>query len=1485
MRALNKAYFLVIDSRILSTVSKQLVAWAPLLILLLALGLRLHGINWDQGGMFHPDERAILMKSDQISIPSIRDLDILLDAEVSPWNPNWFPYGSLPLYLIKGVQLISQYIHPLDIFDLRIAGRFISALADSTTVFLLFILGKRFYGRNVGLLAACLTALAVLHVQLSHFYTVDTLLTLATLGTIFFSIKVAQHGNIRDSILAGIFISIGLTIKVSIIPIFLIFIIAHGLHLFSDTQQNFYFSRINKTKFIKTSKSIVASILTSFTVFVLIQPYAILDWPILVMDSGFFKGIIEVLKTFSGAGFHSIDGNQFVRDIIEQSGMVHRLIDFPYTRQYIDTPVYWYQIKQLAIWGLGIPLGIIAWLAVPYGILHVIVKRRKSDIIIISWIVLYFLLVGSFDVKFIRYLLPITPLMILIASGMLIDSVIRLRQIGTKAFRIGLIIIAGVVLFTGLYSLSYQSIYTRQHTAQEASDWIRNNVPKGSVILKEHWEEGLPNLHEYQSYELPMYDEDSAAKIGEMSNLLSKADYIVLYSQRLYATLPRLKERYPISSNYYELLFSNKLGYELVNFQISYPSILGVTFIDETFGRSGLTTPTILTQFKPSIFNINMGVADESFTVYDHPKVLIFRNINKFSSTEIENSLLYDIGDLPDTRKVGLMLSEEETLLQQSGGTWNAIIDLGSWTNRFPVVAWLLLIQGISILALPLTFFVFRSLPDRGYLFSKILGLLIVAYIVWLLASLKWMSFSTSSIILATGILFLVSMFIMFSKGKELVLYLRQKWRLLITCEALFLIAFIGFLFIRMANPDLWHPFRGGEKPMDFAYLNAILKSTYMPPYDPWFSGGFLNYYYMGQFIVAMLIKAVGINPTVAYNMAIPLFFALTIGGSFSLVYNLCEATRVKLGGKFPFSPIVAGMGAAFFVAVVGNLDGMIQISQSIWGFVIHNQPFSNFDYWHSTRLMTPDPPGFEINEFPFFTFLFGDLHAHMMSIPITLLVITLVLSLLISSINLLKPQHINIDDIPVFVILSLALGFLNTTNTWDYPTYILVTAGGIILVEYIRRGGMSLVMLFNITVKIGIVYAISQLLFLPFIQNYQVFYKGIEPTIVRTSLWQFMLIHGLFIFIILSFLFYEGRAWFKRILIRPQLEIKQDRLLRWSIISKGLVKLKQVGLPLTIFSLSGVGLFYLLNDFILGPEQPVNSFYYDTVIFIGFVILLSLSILLRSLWSWSNDSPYLVFAIGLLLVALLLVFGVEFVRVQGDIDRMNTVFKFYTQVWILFALVSAYFLWRMYYLGRGVWGVVSIGKTIWLCTLAILILSASIYTILGTQSRLKDRFQILPLTLDGSAFVNGMTYQDHEGPINLENDYDALEWLRLNIEGSPVILEGLTPTYRWGGRVSVYTGLPSVIGWEWHQTQQRFDYMWAIDERLKDVNRIYSTDSPEEALNLLNKYGVKYVYVGELERLYYPKYGLHKFDIMEGNQLEKIYNNSDVDIYKVIGN
>ena len=223
-----------------------------------------------------------------------------------------------------------------------------------------------------------------------------------------------------------------------------------------------------------------------------------------------------------------------------------------------------------------------------------------------------------------------------------------------------------------------------------------------------------------------------------------------------------------------------------------------------------------------------------------------------------------------------------------------------------------------------------------------------VGLIVWLLASFQWMAFSQASVSVAVVVLFFVSVLVVAKQRDAIKEFLVLHWKALTIAEVVFIAAFLAFLVIRMANPDLWHPYRGGEKPMDFAYLNAVLKSTSMPPYDPWFGGGYINYYYWGQFLIATMIHATGINPDIAINLAVPMFFALTFGAAYSLVYNLAEVTRRCniCGGAEPtvagirtrrrfwrislWTPIGAGLTAGLFVSVIGNLDGIVQIAQGI---------------------------------------------------------------------------------------------------------------------------------------------------------------------------------------------------------------------------------------------------------------------------------------------------------------------------------------------------------------------------------------------------------------------------------------------------------------------------------------------------------------------------------------------------------------------------
>jgi YYY domain-containing protein len=1273
-----------------------------------------------------------------------------------------------------------------------------------------------------------------------------------------------------------------------------------------------------------TLKNVVLGGLATGVTFFIAQPYALLDW------------------------------DRFYADVTEQSEMVRRIRDYPYTRQYVDTTPFFYQIRQHVTWGLGLPLGLLAWVGVLYagfrglrffgGVLYVVVgwalpmavlmvsnsvlgilvasgiavgallvsmpfrrTEARGEAFLLAWIAPYFFITGTFEVKFLRYLIPITPFLLLFAARLVVD----LLEFGAQARRgsaaaiLSPVVTVGVALglaATAFYSISYLGIYGGTHPAVEASEWINANVPRNSVILKEHWEEGLPDLGGYENRELPLYEPDSESKLATMGEELARADYLVFFSNRLYGTIPRLPERYPITSEYYNLLFTGQLGYQLDAHFESYPELLGVGFVDDTFSRPELPAPIALRDFEFSPISLNMGFADESFSVYDHPKVLIFRNVQRFSPKVISDRILESSTGYPDpsvaqfqqqsqgSEGKGLMLSTEDAESQQSGGTWTDIVRADSWTNRLPVVAWLLVVEGFAILTFPIAFMVFRPLPDRGWLFAKALGLLLVGLVVWLLASLQWMAFSQTSVAVAVVMLFAVSLVVLTRRRAAIQKFLVANWKILTIGEAIFIAAFLAFLVMRMANPDLWHPYRGGEKPMDFAYLNAVLKSTSMPPYDPWFGGGYINYYYWGQFLVSTLIHSTGIQPDVAINLAVPMFFALTFGAAFSLVYNLAEGTRRRLQPSlsvsgFAMSTILAGLAGGFFVAVLGNLDGAVQLGESVYRSVVQGLPAGEFDFWRSSRMMPPDPPGNEITEFPFFTFLFADPHAHLMALPFTILALGVSLAVMLGALSRKEAgKGWGVSEVVRLAVLGLVVGSLRLLNTWDYPTYLLIAAGSVGIGEILAHGGLNLTVAIRSGSKAAIVFLAGYVAFLPYILATETFFSSIESTTNTTMLRQFLAITGVFVFIIGSYYLWE---------LRGALRVVGRQVREWTVsmvdtvsadveLQQGSRGSAQVG--------AGLGLAMIGSALMLAylATAMFSGFSGGTIIFASIIVMLIVFVGVRSLASQGPDTAQVAFISLLVGAAFLLVVGLDFVRVEGDIDRMNSVFKFYLQVWVLMAVGSAYLLWRMLCIKPDVQTTEAGSrrgslKWAWAGAVTVLILSASVYPVLGTKDRLRDRFDgnVTPLTLDGTAYIEGTIYRDAEGDVDLAADFEGIQWLRANISGSPIVLEANTPTYRWGGRVSIYTGLPSVVGWQWHQEQQRWGYRPEVGLRINDVAKIYNTSDMSEALSLLQKYNVQYVYLGQLERHYYEEQGIAKFDDMSPD-LENIFSTNNVNIYRV---
>ncbi|MGI5838028.1 MAG: DUF2298 domain-containing protein, partial [Chloroflexota bacterium] len=805
-------------------------------------------------------------------------------------------------------------------------------------------------------------------------------------------------------------------------------------------------------------------------------------------------------------------------------------------------------------------------------------------------------------------------------------------------------------------------------------------MPRGASLAVEHWDDSLP-LHvadstgkpgDYVFVTMPMYDPENESKRQELFRRLAQVDYIILSSNRLYGSIPRVPESYPMATAYYSMLFDGRLGFDLVATFTSYPAL--------------------------GPFQFNDDKADESFTVYDHPKVLIFKKSAAYSQERVAQLL----GSIPLNQVVpvnqigkkgsGLLLSEEIRKAQEVGGTWSAIYNPEDLANRFPILSWWLALQLMGVLALPFTWRLFARYYDRGYGLAKLLGLLLTAYIAWLLPSLKIVPFGRWSIL--AGLIIIGSLSALAIKGQVVRFrdYLSSQRRVFLIHELVFLAAFALMLLIRARNPDLWHLAFGGEKPMEFAFLNAVAKSTYFPPYDPWFAGGYINYYYFGYVIVATVMRLTGIVPSVAFNLAIASIFSLTAAGLFSFGFNYYMSNRPARGPIGWRRAFIGGTSAIILVLLVGNLDGLVQRLEALWklgglqvksmlpmlegalktlaglwAVTIGGKSMPPFDFWRSTRVIGPENPT-PISEFPYFTFLYGDLHPHMIAMPLATLAIGLALSIVWQGVKGRgdaetgrrgEGPHPLSERLLTIAVGGLVVGALQATNSWDYPTYMGLLAAAFILAAYVRDKGFTATGVLIAVLSTAAIYVVAMLLFLPFTRAYELFYNGIDPSPAKTSLPHYLVIFGFFLFAIGSTLIADiansrtHRFWFSYLWDRFTRSPKAAR--RQQLISR-LVHLSPI-MEATSYILFGLGAAALV---------ALVAKLYLVALLLLFGAFLILTLFIR------DASPEKLLVILFAGIGLALTLGVEFVTIKGDIGRMNTVFKFYLQAWFLFGIASA---------------------------------------------------------------------------------------------------------------------------------------------------------------------------------------------------------------------
>jgi YYY domain-containing protein len=867
------------------------------------------------------------------------------------------------------------------------------------------------------------------------------------------------------------------------------------------------------------------------------------------------------------------------------------------------------------------------------------------------------------------------------------------------------------------------------------------------------------------------------------------------------------------------------------------------------------------------------------------------------------------------------------------------------WTQ---ILLWWVILQLIGWGSLPLAFRIFRWLPGRGYTLSKALGFLLASYLLWVGASIGLVRNDFGGV-LSTILLVLALSAAVFIWGKErdgsslrasLTAFIRQKGSLILTSEVLFTIALFGWAILRAYAPyKIMNT--GGEKFMEIAFLNATLHSPRFAPFDPWLSGFAISYYYFGYVMMALLTRLSGVTPGVGFDLYDALLFSLTLLGTFGVVYDLIAGRRKPQSKSedVPRNGITFSVIGALLVAVMGNLEGLLEGLHSLGALPENFFRWINIPdltqaavtgsfypgtsdgwwWWRASRILADNPlssSGNSITEFPFFSFLLGDNHPHVLALPFVLLAIALALNLLRRTTSgrefaaepsglWWNPLHtVFKNDLFLLLFYSLALGALGFLNTWDMPIYIglvaLVYGAGL----YARRRKLDLELVLRVF-ALGIsLLILSVLLYIFFYVSFSSQAGGILPYVFPpTRLPQYLVMFGIYLFVVVCFL-----AAFLRSQSDESRKGAARRLLRtWFWVA-----LLSLGLYLLLLLVAAVlpGTRQLVANALnlpavqqaLGSSSPgfalVTILIYRVsdpwlFLFLSFLLALvvvSLTTLVRSQASASPEGTHAnlvenssIFVLALIFIGLALTFSVEFFYLRDSFGvRINTVFKFYYQGWVMMGIASAYGLWWLLAserrpLGRLSSGLITTGAT-------LLIAAGLVYPVMAYYSR-ADGFLSTP-DLDGASNIATQN----------PDDWAAIQWLRQNSgitpQGiPPTILEAPGSSYTYEGRISAFSGVPALLGWAVHESQWRGNYI-EQGKREPDIQTIYTTKDGQLALQLLQKWDVHYVVIGNSEVNYIDQKckdsqlnlacnlsaALRKFD----TTLKPVFQQGSVTIYAV---
>jgi YYY domain-containing protein len=764
-----------------------------------------------------------------------------------------------------------------------------------------------------------------------------------------------------------------------------------------------------------------------------------------------------------------------------------------------------------------------------------------------------------------------------------------------------------------------------------------------------------------------------------------------------------------------------------------------------------------------------------------------------------------------------------------------------------PLLRWWAVLELVGLAALPLSMRLLRFLPERGVCFRRPIGLLLSTFLLWILVSLGLLRNTAAAAVLVVLIVAGLSLAAGWTDRQALVAQMQRLRGIVLAEAALFAVALLLFGAFRAYNPEIV----ATEKPMEFAFLNGILQSTIFPPQDPWLAGYGISYYYMGYVMSALLTRLSALPSDVTFNLTGISLFALTASGSLGLVYNLVMARSPGDPGTERAARRYGILGATL-VALMGNLVGVLELVRARgWGSVAFWQwfdvrnlgpsapsptwyPTDMWWWWRASRVIHDrDLAGNTqevISEFPFFSFLLGDNHPHVLALPFVLLALALALNVLLTLTtgagNAGPPARAEYGPVGALRraigqlwpggmleigLWGLILGALAFLNTWDYPIYLALFAAAYALGRFGRSpGGAGWI---RDTLVLGAVMGITALVaYLPFLLSFRSQAGGIAfvPTHIKTAIQQYGLMFG------------------------TQLAMVSGFLL--ALLAEHWRTLKAQGLPPAAWvAVLGLGLAAVATV-IAGWWAAACSL---LILAVSVLLLCSLA-LARRRQTQPASEPAVVFVLLMVIAGMALIASVEFVYLRDVFSsRMNTVFKFYYQGWILLSLASAY---GVHYLIRQASQAAVPGRLWrlgWLALCAMMTLGGLSYTAAATVSK-ANAFQGDP-TLDGTAYVEA----------SRPAEYALVQWLRREADPQATLVEAPGGSYSTHSWVSAHTGLPSLLGWPGHERQWRGSDELPAQRELV-ITSLYTGLDEAETRRLLEVYRIDYVIIGPHERAQY---------------------------------